>query len=209
MRFFFTGPRVMGIRPGISLGASDFRRAFGAKGSNARAGAGSTMTGSFVYVIEGENGHHKIGVSRDPIARLAQLQTGSHVPLKFSYIGVTPGTGYDIEGRAHELLETHRKQGEWFLVPASIAIGATLEAASRLGDPIQQVSPEMVPQIIYLANQPDPNSPSEAAIAKYNKRWGILAGLPWWLRYPIKIAVILMLIAMGLSIGFVINTLNT
>jgi hypothetical protein len=195
MRLFFMGPRVLGIRPGISLGASDFRRAF--KGSSAPGKAGGAMTGSFVYVIEGENGHHKIGVSRDPIARLAQLQTGSHVPLKFSYIGVTPGTGYDIEARAHELLDAHRKQGEWFLVPASIAIGATIEAAMRLREPMQQVQPESVPQIIYLANQPDPNSPSKSAIA----------GLPWWLRYPIKIAAILMLLTIGLFIGFVIKAI--
>jgi hypothetical protein len=30
MRFFFLGPRIFGIRPGISLGASDFRKATGA-----------------------------------------------------------------------------------------------------------------------------------------------------------------------------------
>jgi hypothetical protein len=206
MRFFFTGPRVMGIRPGISLGVSDFRRAFGSTSSSmpGRSARGGAMTGSFVYVIEGESGHHKIGVSRDPIQRLSQLQTGSHVPLKFAYIGVTPGSGYDIEGRAHELLDAHRKEGEWFLVPASIAIGATLEAASRLGEPIQQVPPETVPQIIYLANQPDPNAPDEAAIARYNKRWGILAGLPWWLRYPIKISVIVLLMFFFAFVGTVI-----
>lgn len=206
MRFFFMGPRVFGIRPGISLGASDFRRAFGSASSSMpgrAARGGGTMTGSFVYVIEGEAGHHKIGVSRDPIQRKADLQTGSPVPLRFAYIGVTPGTGYNIEDRAHELLDAHRKEGEWFLVPASIAIGATLEAASRLGEPIQQVPPESVPQIIYLANQPDPNAPDEAAIAKYNKRWGILAGLPWWLRYPIKIAFIIVLLVVIAFIGSV------
>ena len=103
------------------------------------------MTGSFVYVIEGHAGHHKIGVSRDPIQRKAELQTGSPFPLRFAYIGVTPGTGYEIEGHAHQLLDAHRKEGEWFLVPASIAIGATIEAAGRLGEPIQQVPPETVP----------------------------------------------------------------
>jgi hypothetical protein len=150
MRFFFSGPRILGIRPGIILGASDFRKA-----QAPRRSATGKMIGSFIYVIEGENGHHKIGVSRDPIQRLAQLQTGSHVPLKFAYIGVTPGTGYDIEQSAHTLLDAHRKQGEWFSVPASIAIGAAMEAASRLGEPMQQVPAELVPQIIYLASQPD------------------------------------------------------
>ena len=42
-----------------------------------------------------------------------------------------------------------------FSVPASIAIGSVLEAAARLGEPIQQVQPEMVPRIIFQASQPD------------------------------------------------------
>jgi hypothetical protein len=65
MRFFFMGPRILGIRPGISLGASDFRKAFAPRGVTA-----GTMTGSFVYVIEGAAGHHKIGVfaRSDPAA---------------------------------------------------------------------------------------------------------------------------------------------
>jgi hypothetical protein len=209
MRFFFTGPRVMGIRPGISLGASDFRRAF--KGSGAPGKAGGAMTGGFVYVIADESGRHKIGSSRDPISRIATLQTGTAEKLSFSFIGVAPGMTYArIERAAHDLLDRQKIPNggdEWFLVPASIAIGAVYEAAQRLAESVQQVSPQMVPQIIYLANQPDPNSPSEAAIAKHNKRWGILAGLPWWLRHPIRIAAILMLLAVGLFIGFVIKAL--
>jgi hypothetical protein len=169
MRFLFFGPRFFGIRPGISFNPRDFKR------RAAPSGATGNMTGSFVYVIEGAAGHHKIGVSRDPIQRLAQLQTGSHSTLKFAYIGVTPGTGYDIEQAAHDLLDAHRKEGEWFLVPASIAIGAALEAASRLGEPIQQIQPEHVPQIIYLANQPDPAAkPSRARRFQSRLLWSLL-----------------------------------
>jgi hypothetical protein len=171
MRFFFIGPRILGIRPGISLRPSDFRKAFGPTTGTVAGAKTGTMTGSFVYVIEGENGHHKIGVSRDPIQRLAQLQTGSHVRLKFAYIGVTPGTGYEIEGRAHELLDAYRKAGEWFLVPASIAIGATLEAATRLGEPIQQVQPEMVPQILHLASQPELSGKRIRSWDRHPFRW--------------------------------------
>jgi hypothetical protein len=196
MRFFFVGLRVMGIRPGISLSPRDLRRFFEATIPN-KPGA---MTGSFVYVIEGAANHHKIGVSVDPIRRLAELQTGSPMPLRFAYIGVTPGTGYDIEARAHELLDAHRKEGEWFLVPASIAIGATLEAATRLSQPIQQVQPESVPRIIYLANQPDPG---------VAKRRDILAGLPAWLRYPIKaIAGTILFGIAGLAILFLVFLLT-
>jgi hypothetical protein len=54
MRFFFMGPRILGIRPGVSFGPSDFRKAFGAK-----RGATGNMTGSFVYVIADESGRHK------------------------------------------------------------------------------------------------------------------------------------------------------
>ena len=39
MRFFFMGPRIFGIRPGISLGASDFRKAFAAASLQGFAGA--------------------------------------------------------------------------------------------------------------------------------------------------------------------------
>lgn len=191
MRFFFIGPRIFGIRPGISFGASDFRKAFAPSASR------SNMTGSFVYVIANGIGGHKIGSSTDPIQRIAGLQTGSAHELKFSYIGVTPGTGFNVEHAAHDLLDQHRIHNEWFNVPASIAIGAVIEAANRLGEPIQQVAPEIVPQIIFLANQP--------AIAKHNKRWGILAGLPWWLRWPIQISVIVVLALAGAFIGFVIR----
>ncbi len=141
------------------------------------------MTGSFVYVIEGQAGHHKIGVSRDPIQRKADLQTGSPVPLRFAYIGVTPGTGYNIEDAAHALLDAHREEGEWFSVPASIAIGATLEAASRLGEPIQQVQPEIVPQIIYLANQSGTAAPKGTVKVRDLVMSAVVVGSWIWLAY--------------------------
>jgi T5orf172 domain len=177
MRFFFTGPRIFGIRPGVILGASDFRKAFAPSASR------SNMTGSFVYVIEGQAGHHKIGVSRDPIQRLSDLQTGSPFPLRFAYIGVTPGTGYNIEGVAHNLLEQHKVLNEWFTVPASIAIGATLEAAMRLGEPIQQVAPEIVPQIVYLANRSGTAAPKGTVKVRDLVMSAVVVGAWIWLAY--------------------------
>jgi hypothetical protein len=151
MRFFFSGPRILGIRPGIILGASDFRRS-----AQPRQTIAGRMTGSFVYVISNGVGGYKIGSSTDPLQRISTLQTGSAHQLKFSYIGATSGTGFNVEHAAHDLLDQSRIHNEWFSVPASIAIGAVLEAAERLGEPIQQVPPEIVPQIIFLANQPNP-----------------------------------------------------
>ena len=109
MRFFLIGPRILGIRPGISLSSQSI---WNHNHDSPRARH------------DDRAGHHKIGVSTDPIARLAQLQTGSPVPLRFAYIGATRSNGYNIEAAAHALLDAHRQEGEWFLVPASIAIGA-------------------------------------------------------------------------------------
>lgn len=143
--------RFTAIRPGIIFGAEDFKAR-----PKATASAGA-MTGGFVYVLADESGRHKIGSARDPIDRRAKLQTGSAERLSFAFIGVAPEMTYArIERTAHDLLESQKIPNggdEWFKVPASIAIGAIYESAQRLGCPIQQVPPETVPQIIYLANQ--------------------------------------------------------
>jgi hypothetical protein len=97
MRFFFMGPRIFGIRPGISFGLNELLRLATKPKQNK---PGEPMTGSFLYVIRG-NHLVKIGVSTNPNARLASLRTASAFPIDFSYIAVTPGTGFDIEAGAH------------------------------------------------------------------------------------------------------------
>ncbi len=188
MRFFFTGPRLFGIRPGVSFGASDFGRFT----RTSPAGSTGGMTGSFVYVIADQSGRHKIGSSRDPIQRIAQLQTGSADRLSFAYIGATSGVGTNVEFAAHALLARQNVINEWFAVPASIAIGAVIECAGRLGEPIQQVAPEAVPQIIKLASQPDqpPKSPPR---------------LPWFIRWPLAIVGMGAIAAATLVFAFLIK----
>jgi hypothetical protein len=66
MRFWLSGPRILGIRPGISFQPSDFRP----RPSRPRAA-------SYIYVIKGEENNVKIGVTKKPAERLAQLRTGS------------------------------------------------------------------------------------------------------------------------------------
>lgn len=154
MRFFFSGPRIFGIRPGVIFGASDFNRVFGS--SRRSKPQNGKSPSNFVYIIEGEAGKHKIGVSSDPTKRISQLQTGSPVALKFAYIGVTAGGAYDIEAQAHALLQNYNTNGEWFRVPSSIAIGVVLESANRLGHQLQQVQPEMVQTVITLSKRSMP-----------------------------------------------------
>lgn len=126
MRLWFSGPRLFGVvRPGISfsLGRRGMFRA-------------PAAIGDFVYVIEGEHGHVKIGVSRDPVARLATLQTGSSVPIGLVWREFAGDRALEIEQEAHAMLARYRLAGEWFDVPREAAIGAVYGAAYRLGAPL-------------------------------------------------------------------------
>jgi Meiotically up-regulated gene 113 len=52
------------------------------------------MAGTYVYVIGGDHGRQKIGVSDDPRRRIGELQTGSPFPLRFAFVGQTDGFGH-------------------------------------------------------------------------------------------------------------------
>ncbi|WP_407146239.1 GIY-YIG nuclease family protein [Bradyrhizobium sp. ORS 86] len=99
---------------------------------------------TFVYVISGDHGRQKIGVSDDPRKRIRELQTGSPFLLHFVFIGVTEGTAYDIEGEAHFLLDRHKAPGgdEWFVVPPEVAIAAVMACAHRLGHRLKPIDAE-------------------------------------------------------------------
>lgn len=105
------------------------------------------MAGVFVYVISGDHGRQKIGVSDNPPQRIKDLQTGSPFRLRFEFVGITEGTGYDIEGEAHFLLHQHRAPGgdEWFVVPPEVAITAVMAAARKLDHKLRPVDPDNLP----------------------------------------------------------------
>src|SRR2546423_562010 len=94
VRFWLSGPRMFGVRPGISISPNDLRPK--PKPTSLRRAAGDNIEGSFVYVVRGDHNMIKIGVTTNPAARLASLRTGSPFPIDFAFIGVTPGPGYDI-----------------------------------------------------------------------------------------------------------------
>jgi hypothetical protein len=174
MRFYFMGPRIFGIRPGISFGANELLRLATKPKQNKPA---EPMTGSFLYVIRGDHNMVKVGVSTNPNARLAQLRTASAFPIDFSYIAVTPGTGFDIEQGAHAMLASHRCNGEWFDVAPEIAVAAIAGAAHKLNQPLLPVTSDIASQILQVCAQQDGGG-------KY-----LFDGLPWWLRWPLKIVV--------------------
>ena len=174
MRFFLMGPRIFGVRPGVSFGANELLR-FATKPKQNRPG--ESMTGSFLYVIRGDHNMVKVGVTTNPNARLASLRTGSAFPIDFDYIAVTPSTGFDIEAGAHAMLKSHRCNGEWFDVPPEMAVAAIAGAAHKLGHPILPVTAEVANQILQVAA----NGSGTSSSNKY-----LFDGYPWWLRLPLQ-----------------------
>lgn len=146
MRFWLSGPRIGWFRPGVSFSAQDLRPQVG-KSRHAR----EKLDGSFVYVIRGDHNLCKIGVSKNPTARLATLRNGSPFPISFAFIGATDGTnGFAIEGEAHRVLNQYRAQGEWFDISPEMAIATVWAAAASLGERLAGVDPDRVDEVIRL-----------------------------------------------------------
>jgi hypothetical protein len=175
MRFFFVGPKILGIRPGISFRPDELFGSIARKQNK----PGEPMTGGFIYVVRGDHNLVKIGVSTNPNARLAQLRTASAFPIDFSYLAVTPGTGFDIEQGAHAMLASHRCNGEWFDVQPEIAVAAIAGAAHKLNQPLLPVTADVAEQILRIA--PNGSGPSSS-----NNKY-LFDELPWWLRLPLQI----------------------
>ncbi len=67
---------------------------------------------SYVYFVQAASGGPiKIGISNDPLGRLAQLQTGH--PGALVILAVVPG-GRQLELDLHKKFAKHRIHGEWF-----------------------------------------------------------------------------------------------
>lgn len=69
----------------------------------------------FVYVVrESESGRYKIGISKDPAARVKQLNVGNPEKLELVHAYLATEDGYKSEALAHALFEKERLAGEWF-----------------------------------------------------------------------------------------------
>ena len=80
------------------------------------------METSFIYLIESDQGHVKIGYSQDPESRLSQLQTAHGKPLVLKYTREIDQTNtVTMERIIHEQLKQYRMSGEWFDISADLA----------------------------------------------------------------------------------------
>jgi Meiotically Up-regulated Gene 113 (MUG113) protein len=98
-----------------------------------------------VYIISTDRGVVKVGISDDPVLRLAQLQTGAPYPLRLAYAFVHSDASR-IEAMVHRDLRAKRCYGEWFSVTEAVARDAVYRAAAQIGKPIDgsgMVTPRM------------------------------------------------------------------
>jgi Meiotically up-regulated gene 113 len=137
MRFYLFGPRFLGIRPGISFNANDFHY----RGPTSRGA-------SYIYVIKGDRDNVKIGVTKYPETRLAQIQTGLSQKIDYAFIAPTSGNAYAIEKEAHAMLARHRLNGEWFDASPELAIAAVAGAAAKLGQSLTATVSAEKPDVI-------------------------------------------------------------
>jgi Meiotically up-regulated gene 113 len=144
MRLIAFGPRVFGLRLGASFGPEDFapRRVRAASATV----ADNDPDDSFIYVLRGEHGLLKVGISNNPVARLASLRTASPFPLEMVYVAVTSGPANRLERATHDALAKSRCNGEWFDCPLSHAVAAINGSAYDLRQPIQAPPMNMSPE---------------------------------------------------------------
>ena len=130
MRFYLFGPRFFGIRPGVSFQPSDLRT------------PRPPSTATYIYVIKGDHEKVKIGVTKSPETRLAQLQTGSPSRIDYAFVAPVSGDPYAVEALAHHMLNRYHVDGEWFDVSPELAIAAVTGAAAKLGQSLMAAPPE-------------------------------------------------------------------
>jgi T5orf172 domain len=163
VRFFVFGPRVFGLRTGLSLGREDWAKLNAQPRS---AATGIDADHGFIYVITDGRGLCKIGITTNPNARLAQLQYQSAAPLSFAWIGAPKEQTIAIERSVHGMLAQYRRNGEWFEVAPDAAVGAIHAAAFRRNLPVLDLDLDKAEQIRQIGYQLATNKPPSSALGR-------------------------------------------
>lgn len=97
---------------------------------------------SYVYVIASDPaGPVKIGFSKHPEKRLAQLQTGHSETLRLYYFHAMPAECVKLMEKAVHATNRHRKvKGEWFKLSVEDAILEVRHAVIRYSDNLELVT---------------------------------------------------------------------
>lgn len=74
----------------------------------------------YVYLLEAVGGGWvKIGRSKDPFGRIADLQTGCPYPIVLRVCFHCPNA-FEVESRLHDMCAAYRGHGEWFAIDSAI-----------------------------------------------------------------------------------------
>ena len=90
-----------------------------------------------VYVVAWRRkGPCKIGVAKDPAARVAELQTASPHRLRIfaAYVLPDEAAAFSVESETLRRFDQHRLCGEWLNLPVVMARGAVVLAIEQLTD---------------------------------------------------------------------------
>jgi hypothetical protein len=110
--------------------------------------------GSVVYVIGGQTGAQKIGISVAPSQRVATMQVYSPVKLVVHHRTDPSGDARLVERVAHQLLAEKRLHGEWFDVQIEEAVTAVKRAIQLVdaGD-LGILEPERGPVTLMISRE--------------------------------------------------------
>lgn len=134
-----------------------------------------------VYFIQAEHGGPvKIGKALDPVARLAQIQSGNPYRLVVRHAEPVV-SGYSAERALHQIFRDYRMCGEWFRAhPALAAIGRCIPDEDLADEPLDYTAfasePTYVSAISHLLSPEEANArfaaqveASERDMAEYTR----------------------------------------
>jgi hypothetical protein len=78
----------------------------------------------YVYLVENDNGHIKIGRSQTPPTRIKTIESNGNVKVTNTFFYGPVGDAAWVEGYMHKLFSVHRMVGEWFDIPFETAKNA-------------------------------------------------------------------------------------
>jgi Meiotically up-regulated gene 113 len=120
-------------RPGLRDGTPSRQR----KGEKQRYATRKSRSITYIYIFRcGE--FHKVGISRDPSARLVEMQNHCPLPIEAVAYRRVPNKPLYYERLIHTMLREHRMHGEWFKAPLGLIRDAIEDAFLVLQKPARQ-----------------------------------------------------------------------
>jgi hypothetical protein len=102
----------------------------------------------YVYAIGAADGPTKVGMTSQPLNRVAALQHANAELLAHRFFAADErSTALAIERAVHEELKSTHRSGEWFSIPLHDAAAAICSAAARLGRKIAEISISKPPRV--------------------------------------------------------------